>query len=58
MTKYNNVNPGQYKSRGRERPGDDVLHERNKEAESIQEHELREQARKRQPKKRGRAANR
>jgi hypothetical protein len=58
MSKHNNVNPGQYKSRGRERPGDDVLHERNKEAEGIQEHELREQARKTQKKKRSRSSNR
>jgi hypothetical protein len=45
MSKYNNVNPGQYKLRGRERPGDGILHEQNKAAESMTEHELREQAR-------------
>jgi hypothetical protein len=45
MSKYNNVNPGQYKLRGRERPGDGILHEQNKAAESMTEHELREQGR-------------
>lgn len=53
MSKNINVNPGQYKSKGRERPGADVPHERNKEAESIRSHELREQARKRQKKSSG-----
>ena len=48
MSKYNNVNPGQYKVRGRERPGEDVPHEQNKQAESIAEHERREEARQQQ----------
>ena len=45
MSKNNNVNPGQYKLAGRERPGDGIAHEENKAAESMKEHELREQAR-------------
>ncbi len=31
MSKHNNVNPGQYKEGGRERQGDDVLHEVHKQ---------------------------
>lgn len=31
MSKNNNVNPGQYKEAGRERQGDAVLHEVNKQ---------------------------
>jgi hypothetical protein len=27
MSKRINVNPGQYKTKGRERPGDDVVHQ-------------------------------
>ena len=30
MSKNNNVNPGQYKVRGRERQGEDTLHEHAK----------------------------
>jgi hypothetical protein len=45
MSKPNNVNPGQYKLRGRERPGDGILHEQAKAVESTTEHELREQGR-------------
>ena len=44
MSKQINVNPDHYKVAGRERPGDGVLHERNKERASTQEHRLREQA--------------
>ena len=58
MSKNNNVNPGQYKVAGRERPGHDVPHERDKEAQSIQAHESREQARKSQKKKRGGSSDR
>lgn len=31
MSKYNNVNPGQYKVAGRERPGEDIVQERQKQ---------------------------
>lgn len=31
MSKNNNVNPGQYKVAGRERQGEDVVHDRQKE---------------------------
>jgi len=44
MSKNINVNPGQYKTKGRERQGEDVVHEREKSQASVQEHELREQA--------------
>jgi hypothetical protein len=30
MSKYNNVNPGQYKVKGRERQGEDIVHELEK----------------------------
>jgi hypothetical protein len=30
MSKNINVNPGQYKVAGRERPGEDIVHERQK----------------------------
>ena len=45
MSKNINVNPGQYKVKGRERQGEDVIHQENKAIASIKEHELREQAR-------------
>jgi hypothetical protein len=51
MSKQNNVNPGQYKNAGRERPGDGILHEQNKERASIEEHRLREEAKERNPDK-------
>jgi hypothetical protein len=51
MTKYNNVNPGQYKLGGRERPGEGILHEQNKERAAIEEHRLREEAKKQTPEK-------
>ena len=44
MSKNNNVNPGQYTEAGRERQGEDVVHEREKAKESIDEHEQRGQA--------------
>jgi hypothetical protein len=31
MSKNINVNPGQYKIKGRERQGEDIIHERQKE---------------------------
>ncbi|HXG56457.1 MAG TPA: hypothetical protein VNJ03_13855 [Vicinamibacterales bacterium] len=45
MSKNNNVNPGQYKEAGRERQGEDIAPEEHKAAESINEHELREEGR-------------
>ena len=30
MSKNNNVNPGQYKTKGRERQGEDIVQEREK----------------------------
>ena len=57
MSKYNNVNPGQYKLRGRERPGDDIVHEEEKMKAALTEHELREQA-KRQKQNQTRRARR
>jgi hypothetical protein len=44
MSKNINVNPGQYKTQGRERQGEDVVHEREKTKASMQKHELRGQA--------------
>jgi hypothetical protein len=44
MSKNNNVNPGQYKTAGRERPGEGIRHEENKEHASIDKHRLREEA--------------
>lgn len=32
MSKYNNVNPGQYKVAGRTRPGEDIVQKDQKEA--------------------------
>ena len=51
MSKNNNVNPGQYKVAGRERPGEGILHEQNKERASIEEHRLREEAKEQNPDK-------
>jgi hypothetical protein len=42
MSKHINVNPGQYKVAGRERPGEGIPHEQKKERASMQEHRLRE----------------
>ena len=39
MSKNNNVNPGQYTEAGRERQGEDVVHEREKAKESINQRE-------------------
>lgn len=44
MSKNNNVNPGQYKVKGRERQGEDIVQSREKAKVSLKEHELREQA--------------
>jgi len=44
MSKNINVNPDHYKQRGRERQGEDIVHERHKAAASIQAHALREEA--------------
>jgi hypothetical protein len=49
MSKNINVNPGQYKIKGRERQGEDVVHEREKIKSSLQKHELREQAKSKKP---------
>jgi hypothetical protein len=43
MSKNNNVNPGQYKVAGRERPGQDIAAKRHKVAESVKAHELKQQ---------------
>jgi len=51
MSKNNNVNPGQYKVAGRERPGQDITPQRHKAVESVKAHELKQQ-RKRQGKDR------
>jgi hypothetical protein len=58
MSKYNNVNPGQYKLKGRERPGDGILHEQNKELASVEEHKLREEMKKPQKNQKTRAGGR
>ena len=50
MSKYNNVNPGQYKVAGRLRQDEDDRTEEAKAKASITEHELREQAHRRKPK--------
>ena len=51
MSKNNNVNPGQYKLGGRERPGEGIQHEQNKERASVEEHRLREEAKEHEPDK-------
>ena len=38
MSKNNNVNPGQYKVAGRERQGEEVVHEREKAKASVTAH--------------------
>jgi len=38
MSKNNNVNPGQYKVAGRERQGEDIVHEREKARASVTAH--------------------
>jgi hypothetical protein len=47
MSKNNNVNPGQYKVAGRERQGEEVVHDREKAKASVTEHDEREQAKRR-----------
>lgn len=51
MTKHINVNPDHYKVSGRERPGDGILHQQNKERASMEEHRLREEAKNKSRKK-------
>ncbi|MGE3541582.1 MAG: hypothetical protein AB7N91_29650 [Candidatus Tectimicrobiota bacterium] len=40
MSKNNNVNPGQYKTKGRSRPGDDLLHDKETQEYAQSQHEL------------------
>ena len=49
MSKKSNVNPGQYKVAGRERQGEDIVHEREKTKASITEHAERVQAKRSKP---------
>jgi len=56
MSKNNNVNPGQYKVAGRERQGEEVVHEQEKSKASVADHDLREQS-KRQKKTGGGTIN-
>jgi hypothetical protein len=49
MSKNNNVNPGQYKVAGRERQGEEIVHEREKAQASVTEHTERAQAKKSKP---------
>ena len=49
MSKNNNVNPGQYKVAGRERQGEEIVHEREKAKASITGHTERVQAKKSKP---------
>ena len=49
MSKNNNVNPGQYKVAGRERQGEDIVHEREKTRASMTEHTERVEAKKSKP---------
>ena len=49
MSKNNNVNPGQYKVAGRERQGEDIVHEREKTKASITEQAERVQAKRGKP---------
>ncbi len=52
MSKNNNVNPGQYKVRGRERQGEDIVPEVEKAELTRTAQELREQAIGRKPQER------
>jgi hypothetical protein len=36
MSKKNNVNPDHYKTAGRDRPGEDVVHERNRQEAALE----------------------
>ena len=47
MSKYNNVNPGQYKTAGRERPGDGLLQENEKRELRNRQAELKRRANRR-----------
>jgi hypothetical protein len=49
MSKNNNVNPGQYKVRGRERQGEDIHPSEEKAELTRVAHELREQAKGHKP---------
>ena len=49
MSKNNNVNPGQYKVAGRERQGEEIVHEREKAKASVTAHTERAQAKKSKP---------
>jgi hypothetical protein len=52
MSRHINVNPGQYKVAGRERQGEDIIHEREKEAFSKSREQKRARPRKSAAKKR------
>jgi hypothetical protein len=52
MSKNNNVNPGQYKTKGRERQGEDIVQEREKVKASLAEHQVREEAKAKKPQSR------
>jgi len=52
MSKNINVNPGQYKTKGRERQGEDVVQERERVKASLSEHQVREQAKGKKPRAR------
>jgi hypothetical protein len=54
MSKNNNVNPGQYKVAGRERPGEDIVQTREKVKAVLAEQERLQSERKRpQPRRSG-----
>jgi hypothetical protein len=55
MSKNINVNPGQYKVAGRERQGEDIVHERQKAVEAKLNQRSRNQRRQTQKKKQPRA---
>ena len=57
MSKNNNVNPGQYKVAGRERQGEDIVHEREKTKASIAGHTERVRAKRGKPAGAGRGIN-
>ena len=52
MSKNNNVNPGQYKVAGRERPGEDIVTSEEKAELTRAAHELREQGKGHAPQRR------
>jgi hypothetical protein len=53
MSKNINVNPDHYKVRGRGRPGEDILHERNKATRSQQVRSIRAYANRKKKDRRG-----